>query len=65
MRVPAPTHAEVERVLQHVAGAEQIQLPDQLRQRIAQVGAPPLQACRPLSRACGSCRGCPCAPALL
>ena len=46
MRVPAPTHAEVEHVLQHVAQAEQIQLPGQLRQRIAQVGAPLSRACK-------------------
>ena len=40
VRVPAPTHAEVEHVLQHVAQTEQIQLPGQLRQRIAQVTTP-------------------------
>lgn len=37
VRVPAPTDGELKQVMDHVAGAEGIALPEQLRAHIAQV----------------------------
>ncbi len=42
VRVPGPTGAEIQQVLQHVADKENLQLPDALRQRVVQVDSHPV-----------------------